>query len=168
MVMFWQKGYKAGMGAGGFMAGRFPVLRVDVPKCAPSMHEMGQGGTLQCWCEHQKCIRAWPGLSPAPVGPPKLLTSEWSENHCRTATTTGLSSAALISASLGVVAGLEAEQSVLPKSCVTCQDNALFASLSISLCEDDKFIESNCEAFVQSGGVSAWLEGSFARTNPKW
>lgn len=69
--------------------------------------------------------------------------------------TKGLSSTALITASTGLVASLEAEQSGLPKSYATCQDNGLFASLSISLCEDDKFIESNCEAFVRSGGVSA-------------
>lgn len=31
-----------------------------------------------------------------------------------------------------------------------------------------KYIESNCAAFVQSGGVSTWLEGSFARINPEW
>lgn len=81
--------------------------------------------------------------------------AERSENHCRTATTQGLSSAALITAGVGLVACLGAEQSVLPKSYVTCQDNGLFASLSVSLYEDDKFIESNCEAFVRSGGVSA-------------
>lgn len=159
------------MGTCGFIAGRFPVLRVDVPKCAPTMpwDGAGQDTTVLLWApEMHQNLQAWPGLSSAPMWLPQLLLAEWSENHCRTAVTKGLSSAALITASAGLMACLEAEQSVLPKSYVTCQDNGLFASLSISLCEDDKFIASNCEAFVRSGGVSAWLEGSFARTNSEW
>lgn len=57
IVVFWQEGNKAVMGTCGFIAGRFPVLGVDVPECAPTGHEMGQGRRPQCWCEHQKCIR---------------------------------------------------------------------------------------------------------------
>lgn len=169
--MFWQGGHKAVTGTCGFLASRFPVFRVDVPKCAPTMLRDGAGQetSLLVWPpEMCQGLQAWPGFSSAPVWPPQLLRAGRSENHCRTTTTKGLSSAAPITASLGLMAHLEAQQSVLPKSYMTCQDNGLFASLSISLCEDDKFIESDSEAFVRSGGVSAWLEGNFARTNSEW
>lgn len=146
IIMFCQEGYKAVMGTCGFIAGRFPVLRVDVPKCAPTMPWDGPGceTTVLVWApEMCQNLQAGPGFSSVPVWPPQLLRVEWSENHCRTAMAKVLSSAALISARIGLVAHLEAQQSVLLKSYMTCQDNGLFAYLSISLCEDDKFIESN-------------------------
>lgn len=109
---------------------------------------------------------SWVVISPA--WPPQTVKAEGTEGHCRTAMTKGLNPAAPITASVGSAAHLKAKWSVLPISYVTHWDNGLFAFLPISLCEDDKFIESNCEAFVQSGGVSTWLEGSFARINPEW
>lgn len=169
--MSWQKGQKTAMGTCGIIAGGFSVLRVDVPRCTPAMPRDGAGWETRAsaWApETHQDLQAWAGFSSAPAWPPQMLNVGRSENHCRTAVTKGLNLVALITASIGPVAHLEAEWSVLPISYVTCQDNGLFAFLSISLWEDDKFTESNCEAFVQSGGVSTWLEGSFARKNPEW
>lgn len=149
------------MGTCGIIAGGFPVLRVDVPRYAPAMTRDGAGWETRAsaWAtEMHQDLQAWAGLSSGPAWPPQMLKVGRSENHCRTAMSKGLNLVALVTASIGPVAHLEAEWSVLPISYVTCQDNGLFAFLSISLWEDDKFTESNCEAFVQSGGVATWGE----------
>lgn len=168
--MFWQQGQKTVTGTCGIVAGAFPALGADIPTYAPTMPWDGAGWETRAsvWVpEMHQDLQGWAGLSSAPAWPPQTVKAERSEDHCRTAMTKGLNLAALITASVGPVAHLKAEWSVLPVSYVTHQDNGLFAFLSTSLCKDDKFIVSNCEAFVQSGGVSTWLEGSFARINPE-
>ena len=43
IVMFWQKGQKTVMETCGIIAGRFPVLRVDMPRYAPTTPQDGAG-----------------------------------------------------------------------------------------------------------------------------
>lgn len=97
------------MGTCGIAAGRFPALRADIPRYAPTMPGDEAGWETRASVgapEMHQVLRAWAGLSPGPAWPPQMVKTERSEDHCRTAMTKGLNLAAAIAASIGPEAHL--------------------------------------------------------------